>query len=329
MSLIKAGTRAPRVVLINILVFTVLIAIAEGGLYVYRLLNTKYQGAEFASCLDRSQVPQFRPGCNGINALGARGKEAETYIPTKTHSPRRALILGESVAFGWGADYDATWSEDLNAGPQQAGRLFLNFGVPSTTISDASTYYSRLSPRIPHDDVLIFTGWNDLHTAVADQRLKELFRYSNIARKSYDLILRKLGIYTISRPDISVLSNYRETYDALVKQVSAAGKTVYIMTLPSYLEQDFSSSDFNLQIAGNLSTFASLEAIRSGFHTINDSIREIASSNPGVCLVDLDRAFEGYPNKKSLFIGEVVHMNATGQKWIADTFDRAATTCAK
>jgi len=315
-----------KTIALNLIIFAALLFVIEILLNIYQHFTIVHAGKDIVNCLDRSQVPAFKSSCNGVNALGARGQEIQSFKQAKAPGST-ILVLGESVAYGWGADYDKTWSEDINKMDLEPSALLLNYGIPSTTIRDAAHYYDKLRKVIDHDAIIIFTGWNDLYSSLYNKNFGRLFSYSHIARKIYDLIIRKSGRYIVNEANVDVIQEFQENYEQLVMAATENDKSVYVITLPSYLEDTFSWSDYNMQIAGNLGSHASVGAIRAGFKAINTIIRNISKKHQNVCLIDLDQAFRSYPDKKKFFVGEVVHMNAEGQQWIANQFAHQSKTC--
>ena len=162
-----------KLIFVNSSVFFLLIISIEFSYYIYKfttnnLFNNDNYLTKIKECMDFSKVPIFDSRCKEINSYGARGIEVKNnYKYSKT-----ALALGESISFGFGANYDETWTENINYKYGEKDLFLYNFGIPSTTIKHSKEYYSKLFDLIDHDYVVIFTGWNDLHSMLLSQKFK-------------------------------------------------------------------------------------------------------------------------------------------------------------
>ena len=75
-----------------------------------KLFKSENSTSELKACMNRKSFPIFQTECQQINSFGARGKEVENYDEYN----KKAIVLGESIAFGWGANYKDTWTEKIN-----------------------------------------------------------------------------------------------------------------------------------------------------------------------------------------------------------------------
>jgi lysophospholipase L1-like esterase len=116
----------------------------------------------------------------GTNRLGLRGADIAIEKPPGV---RRILLLGDSIAFGFGvADEDtfaALLERDLN-GRAGAGVRYdvINAGQPAFNTHQEVTYFATEGQQLSPDAVIIALYWNDIHSemlqhADADGRLIE------------------------------------------------------------------------------------------------------------------------------------------------------------
>jgi lysophospholipase L1-like esterase len=99
-----------------------------------------------------------------VSSLGLRGPEAAARPPPGS---RRVLVLGDSVAFGWGLDeaesYPAALAEALR-GRGLAAEV-LNAGVPGYSTADEAALHRELAPALAPDLVVLAVSLNDFTPA--------------------------------------------------------------------------------------------------------------------------------------------------------------------
>jgi lysophospholipase L1-like esterase len=109
------------------------------------------------------QVGWIDDGLATINSLGLRGDEP---IQPKPAGVVRVLVMGDSIAFGWGVNDDETFcyllQEALNRGTSQLTYEVINGAVSGYTTRQQSNLLQRLAPQLRPDMVLIAFYWNDL-----------------------------------------------------------------------------------------------------------------------------------------------------------------------
>lgn len=112
-----------------------------------------------------------RPGWSGTTRAGARatfdarGLREERPVAPKTADTRRVLVLGDSVAFGYGLAQEETIARALERQARAAGAALeaLNAGVPGYATEQATRVLARLAPDLrPDDAVLLLCLRNDL-----------------------------------------------------------------------------------------------------------------------------------------------------------------------
>jgi len=98
-----------------------------------------------------------------INSIGMRGPERPT---TRRPDVRRILILGDSIAFGYGVAYENSFAkrlEDLLNGSEHTGSYeVLDSGVPSINTAQEVTYFRENGIELAPDVVILAVCWNDI-----------------------------------------------------------------------------------------------------------------------------------------------------------------------
>jgi lysophospholipase L1-like esterase len=95
-----------------------------------------------------------------VSSLGLRGAEV---APRPPPGSRRVLVLGDSVAFGWGLDeaesFPARLAEALRA--RGIAAEVLNAGVPGYSLASEAALYRELAPALAPDAVVLAVSLND------------------------------------------------------------------------------------------------------------------------------------------------------------------------
>jgi lysophospholipase L1-like esterase len=99
-----------------------------------------------------------------VSSLGLRGPELAPRPPEGT---RRALVLGDSVAFGWGLDEAESYPARLAEALARRGVAaeVVNAGVPGYSIADEAALYRELLPALAPDAVVLAVSLNDFTPA--------------------------------------------------------------------------------------------------------------------------------------------------------------------
>lgn len=95
-----------------------------------------------------------------VNSLGFRGPEP----PPREPGTARIVVLGRSVAFGWGVAETEAWPARLETFLREAGRpaQVLNLSVPAWTLADVFGAVLRYAPELRPDLVLLPVHPDDL-----------------------------------------------------------------------------------------------------------------------------------------------------------------------
>ena len=315
-----------KIILKNILLVVLSLLFVSISLEVFlRFKDRSVESSNPIHCYNRGadfSQPQMKPGCRipgiAINSLGFRSRELSAKEIKKL---QRVAIVGESVAFGWGASSNQTTFayqlEDL-LGPSRYA--VINAGVPSRTMADTVKYYHGYVSRFDPETIIVFCGWNDLHICLAVKSLQPLFHKSHLLRRVYNKLwlLYLCNTKKISPVNEEVVANFQKTLRRFAREVSRAGKTMIVLTLPSYLNPQMGYKAYARQIAGNLGVHVNVATIIATYNRFNNIIRGLTDI-PHVYVADVAKEFDGVPLKerKKLFIGEAVHLNDAGQLMIA------------
>lgn len=104
-----------------------------------------------------------------FNTLGLRGDEVSADMP---RDGKRIVVLGGSFVFGWGLPDDDIWTKRLErllrtrVGPTE----IVNAGRNGGTINWALMTLLRLSRRLPFDEVLLLSTYNNRTLVAIDGR---------------------------------------------------------------------------------------------------------------------------------------------------------------
>ncbi len=333
------------------LVFALLLG--EGVLRLFRPASESIENLPAnhpARCLDKSvadRLPRFKPGCRipglNINRLGFRGPEP----PADLGAVRRVMVLGESVAFGWGASSDDTTFAGVLQDLLGPSYCVLNAGIPSRTLGQTIRFYDEYASRFDPQIIVLFCGWNDLtnatyhpakvaawlarqpyRPALLDDPLNFFLERSRLALALYLYGVRPLLVWRneLQSYNEELVAAYHAELAAFVRRETGQGRKVFLLTLPTYLRADMGFVEFNRAIKGGyvLGIYATPRTCKHLHEVFNSIIRQAASA-PGAMLVDLDRLFQRLPaaERPRFFAGEAVHLNDAGNALIARELYRA------
>jgi hypothetical protein len=95
-----------------------------------------------------------------VSSLGLRGPELAARSPA---AGRRILVLGDSVAFGWGLDEAESYPAQLEARLRARGVAaeVLNAGVPGYSTASEAALHRELAPKLAPDAVVLAVSLND------------------------------------------------------------------------------------------------------------------------------------------------------------------------
>jgi len=97
------------------------------------------------------------------NSIGLRGPERSLKKP---EGVKRILILGDSIAFGYGVAYEDTFAvkleEMLNQSDSGKRYEVIDSGVPSYNTLQEVTYFREEGVRLEPDIVILAVCWNDI-----------------------------------------------------------------------------------------------------------------------------------------------------------------------
>jgi hypothetical protein len=95
-----------------------------------------------------------------VSSLGLRGPEI---APRPPSGSRRVLVLGDSVAFGWGLDEAESFPAQLEGQLRARGVAaeVLNAGVPGYSTASEAALHRELAPELAPDAVVLAVSLND------------------------------------------------------------------------------------------------------------------------------------------------------------------------
>ncbi len=99
-----------------------------------------------------------------VSSLGLRGPEVAVRPPPGS---RRVLVLGDSVAFGWGLDEAESVPARLAEALRRRGvsAEVLNAGVPGYSIANEAALHREIAPALAPDAVVLAASLNDFTPA--------------------------------------------------------------------------------------------------------------------------------------------------------------------
>ncbi len=130
----------------------------------------------------------------------------KTNPPTRTTPQRTIVVLGDSIAAGYGLPPEYAWPQLLRQGltetyPHIAWRIH-NLSAPGDTVADAYVRFDDVRAKRP-DVVIIALGRNDCrraHSPVVDRRI-EIFNRNEQTWWGRNAMLRRLGYLLNPLPD--------------------------------------------------------------------------------------------------------------------------------
>lgn len=335
---------------LSLLLLLLAFGAGEGVVRVYLALaeNQELPPSHPARCLNKDadgNQPAFQPGCAlpglFINSLGFRSRETG---PEELQRRRKIMIIGESLAFGWGASSNATTFGYLLEDRLGRDRFaVLNAGVPGSSISQTIGYYDRYCGQFNPDILIVFSGWNDLVNATlppgkAQARLwRRPYRPSLFGDPLNFCIERTRLGYLLYRalyfPAVvhsnrllaynrAIIDDFETSLETFLMRELPRGKMALVLTLPTYLNenihQTIDAEEYNREVASNTNFYSNPRTLTRLHRVCNDILRSMEAI-PGVYVVDVDADFSKIPfqERRSLFAGDIAHLNDRGNRLIA------------
>lgn len=302
-----------------------------------------------ARCLNKGapvNQPAFLPHCTlpglFINSLGFRSRET---APETLQTRKKIMIIGESVAFGWGASSNsATFGYLLEDLLGKDRFTVLNAGVPGSSIVQTIRYYDGYCAQFYPDVLIVFSGWNDLvNTTLPAEKararlLRRPYRPSLFAdplnfciersRLGY-LLYRALYFPALLRSNRllaynpAISADFEAALRTFLTQESQKGKKALVLTLPSYLDehiyQTTGAAQYHRQVTLNTNFYSNPRTLAHLHRVYNDILRQMGAL-PGVYVVDAEAVFSTIPvtERRTLFAGDIAHLNDRGNRLIAE-----------
>jgi len=173
-------------------------------------------------------------------------------------------VLGDSSSFGWGVDYEKTYSsllvEKLNASASSSSDHFelRNLSLPGFSSFQGTLLWQELGEVKNGDWVILSFGWNDSFPSYQTDRQQFESRNSLMGKINWNLrqILFFRWMRTWRLPESGLeykagsrvpLTQYRENLEALVEGVREKGAKPVLVSVCNFAEYQ----DTARQIAGN------------------------------------------------------------------------------
>ncbi len=195
-------------------------------------------------------IPGYSEGLISINGEGFRGPAFAREKPAGTY---RVVVLGDSVAFGYGVGEHATYARQLElllnqgqSGAPVGSRLrveVINAGVTGYTSWQGLFMYERTIQHLAPDLVIVVFGYNDHHSTLLSDAGRYRRRYVVAATEalastaSFRLIVRVRDLVIgneLRREPVARVSvtEFEENLLALRARAEANGARCLFLTVP-------------------------------------------------------------------------------------------------
>ncbi len=197
--------------------------------YGYRLKpNFSTTVQNYSSALMVDKLP---PWTIVSNAEGFRVSSNE---PTKTEG-RTLHVLGDSSSFGWGVEYEKSYSSQLTEKLNTISPFNMrNLSLPGFSSFQGKLLWQELDDIKKGDWVILSFGWNDAYPSLQTDRRQFNLRNSVVGKINWELkhllLFRWMRTWGLPKRALDhteglrvPLSQYRENLEALVEGVREKG----------------------------------------------------------------------------------------------------------
>jgi lysophospholipase L1-like esterase len=173
----------------------------------------------------------------------------------KENSERTLHILGDSSSFGWGVDYEKSYSsllvEKLNI-PSASNHFRLrNFSLPGFSSFQGKLLWQELDEVKKGDWVILSFGWNDSSESYHADRLQYELRSSLLGKISWQMrqILfyrwMRTGLAGLSEPDLAQkkdvgqrvsVHQYRKNLEEMIEGIRRKGAKPLLVNICNFAE---------------------------------------------------------------------------------------------
>jgi lysophospholipase L1-like esterase len=276
--------------------------------------------------------PNYKNSSEGIsiNSLGFRDDEVQRQ---KGGSVTRIIILGDSLAFGYGDSSD-TWPDKLEFLLNEKGKQnkfeVINTAVPGyTSVQVSRLLKSRLLELSP-DMVIVSIGWNDLVFATYQKWYPEMsiyewphmkfrrrlnnFMFVKLFNEFYLRMKSFLGKDRIQKSSLNekALISFENNLEEIARYAKNNGVEAAFLTLPTLLHNNMSEEE---RMQANLRHFETVNEMMLAVEKFNDIIKKVAHVNNVRIVNSQFSAFENQ-DKGKYFI-DYCHFNKDGNEKFA------------
>ncbi len=261
--------------------------------------------------------------------MTSTGLRAETERLLKQGAPaeRAIVILGDSIAYGWGLSYAQSYPALLEGllNEQGDGRAWrvINAGVPGDTIVAGALRYARdvrpfhprvvvvafglndAAPRRTQFDAQRERAWRAQHdlcarmVSLARRALDKALRWAGVRRRRSELVHREAAPRVGPHMFVRCLRG-------LLRQARKDGATVYVLSLAPWCQEARALAQPGTEAR------AYYEALGAYNRLIIQAARR-----EGATLIPLGGAYGGPFVPRAMLSEDGVHLNAAGQEWFA------------
>jgi len=165
--------------LFKLLTVAIVLLALEGGARLLEAFSDKLPGPYE---LHYGERPGFELGTevqsyDRVVAVNAGGYIGTYYPPERAPDTFRIVLLGDSMSFGFGVDYEQSWAYRLEQGLNRVASRrieLLNFSVPGFNTYMEYESYRQLAVRYRPDHVLV--GYYPNDAAVGERHLPNIWR---------------------------------------------------------------------------------------------------------------------------------------------------------
>jgi lysophospholipase L1-like esterase len=243
--------------------------------YGYRLKpNYAITVQNYSSVLVVDKLPSWTIVSN------AKGFRVSSNNPTKTETSGRTLyVLGDSSSFGWGVEYEKSYSSLLTEKLNAIEPINLkNLSLPGFSSFQGKLLWEEIDDVKKGDWVILSFGWNDAYSSLQTDRRQFDLRNSMAGKINWKLkhllLYRWMRTWNLPKRTLDYkkgsrvpLTHYRKNLEALVDGVrKKGGKPVFVNVCNPIAYQDVAKETIENQKMPFFNFPSALEPYLSTIH---------------------------------------------------------------